>query len=285
VGAERILRANGVDLCAQTFGDPADPAILLIAGSGGSMLSWEDAFCERLAAGSRLVVRYDQRDTGRSVTYEPGAPGYTGVDLVEDVVGLLAALGLDRAHLVGISMGGGIAQIVALDNPDRVESLTLISTGPAEPGERDLPPSSEALKTHFASPPPSPDWSDRDAVVDYVVEDARMYASPSHAFDDSAWRALARRDFDRATNIASSLTNHSAIEAGERPRKQLGEIRVPTLVIHGTEDPLFPFPHGSALASEIPDARLLVLSQTGHELPEPVWDVVIPAILEHTAPR
>ena len=249
------------------------------------MLSWEDAFCERLAAGSRLVVRYDQRDTGRSVAYEPGAPRYTGVDLVEDVVGLLDALGLARAHLVGISMGGAIAQIVALDHPERVESLTLISTSPAEPGDRGLPPSSEAMRAYFAAPPPSPDWSDRDAVVEYVVEDARMYASSSRPFDDAAWRALARRDFDRSRNIASSLTNHSAIDNGERPHKRLGEIRARTLVIHGSHDPLFPLAHGQALAAEIPDARLLVLGQTGHELPEPVWDVVVPAILEHTAPR
>lgn len=280
--SERIVRANGVDLCLETFGDPNDPAILLIAGVAGSMLSWEDEFCERLAAGSRFVIRYDQRDTGRSVTYEPGAPKYTGPDLVDDAVGILDALGVDRAHIVGISAGGGIAQFLALDHPDRVASLTLISTS-GGPGDPDLPGTSEDLREHLASPPPEPDWADRTAVIDYVVEDARHYAGKSRPFDEAAWRELAGRDFDRSLNIASSMKNHVLIEGGgDRWRERLGEIRIPTLVLHGTEDPLFPYEHGVALANEIPGARLLPLEETGHELPRGIWDVVVGAILKHT---
>jgi pimeloyl-ACP methyl ester carboxylesterase len=281
VTSERIVRANGVDLCLETFGDPTDPAILLIAGAGGSMLSWEEEFCVQLAAGPRFVTRYDNRDTGRSVSYEPGAPAYAGSDLVEDAVGLLDALGLISAHLVGISMGGGIAQLVALDHPDRVASLTLIATS-AGPGDADLPPISEELRARFASPTPEPVWSDREAVIDYVVEEARPYASKSRPFDEAAWRDLAGRDFDRTVNIASSLTNHFVIEGGPGWRERLGEIRVPTLVLHGTEDPLFPYGHGVALANEITGARLLPLEQTGHELPRAVWDVVVPAILRQS---
>jgi pimeloyl-ACP methyl ester carboxylesterase len=277
VTSERIVRANGVELCVETFGDPADPAILLIAGSGGSMLSWDEEFCERLGAGSRLVIRYDQRDTGRSVTYEPGAPEYTGPDVVEDAVGILDALGVDRAHVVGISMGGGIAQFVALDHPDRVASLTLISTSPGTGA--DLPGISTELRAHFAGATAEPDWSDRAAVIDYIVEDARPYAGKSRPFDEAAWRDLAGRDFDRTINIASSMTNHSLVEGGGSWRERLGEIRVPTLVLHGTEDPLFPYEHGEALANEIPGARLVPLEETGHELPRAVWDVVVPAIL------
>ncbi len=280
--SERIVRANEVDLCVETFGDPADPAILLIAGAGGSMLSWEEEFCERLASGSRFVIRYDNRDTGRSVTYEPGAPKYSGPDLVDDAVGILDTLGVDRAHVAGISMGGGIAQFVALDHPDRIASLTLISTS-AGPGNPDLPPMSEELRTHFAGPAPQPDWSDRTAVIDYVVEDARAFAGKSRPFDEAAWRKLAGRDFDRSIDLASSMTNHFLIEGGGSSRERLGEIRVPTLVLHGTEDPLFPYEHGVALANEIPGARLLPLEGMGHELPRRVWDTVVPAILRHTA--
>jgi pimeloyl-ACP methyl ester carboxylesterase len=276
---ERIVRANGVDLCLEAFGDPANPAILLIAGAGGSMLSWDAEFCERLAAGSRFVIRYDSRDSGRSISYEPGFPGYSGSDLVEDAVGLLDALGVAAAHVVGISMGGGIAQLIALDHPQRVRSLTLISTT-AGPGDPDLPPASEQLRAHFASPPPEPDWSDRAAVIDYVVEDARAYAGSSRPFDDRAWRELAGRDFDRTRDIASSMKNHFLVEGGGRWRERLGEIRVPTLILHGTEDPLFPFEHGIALANEIPDTRLVLLDGTGHELPRAVWDVVARAILQ-----
>lgn len=126
---DKIVRANGVGLCVETFGDPADPAILLIHGATTSMLGWEDEFCERLAAGPRFVVRYDHRDTGRSVAYEPGAPRYTLRDLVADAVGLLDAFSLQGAHLVGRSLGGATcAMLAALDHPDRVASLTLVAS-------------------------------------------------------------------------------------------------------------------------------------------------------------
>jgi pimeloyl-ACP methyl ester carboxylesterase len=139
---------------------------------------------------------------------------------------------------------------------------------------------SEELRAHFASPTPEPDWSDRAAVIDYVVEDARPYAAKSRPFDEAAWRDLAGRDFDRTISIASSMKNHFLVEGGDSWRDRLGEIRIPTLVLHGTEDPLFPYEHGVALANEIPGARLLPLEQTGHELPRAAWDVVVPAILE-----
>jgi pimeloyl-ACP methyl ester carboxylesterase len=279
--SERIVQANGVELCVETFGDPADPAILLIAGGMGSMLSWEEEFCERLAAGGRRVIRYDQRDTGRSVTYEPGAPQYTGLDLVADAVGILDALGVDRAHIVGLSMGGGVAQFIALGHPERVASLTLISTSPTGTDE-DLPGMSDALRAHFAEPPAEPDWSDRDAVIEYLVEDARPYASPSQPFDEAPWRELAGRDFDRSNNLASGM-NHFLAEGGGQGRARLGDVRAPTLVLHGTEDPLFPIEHGIALAREIPGADLVALEQTGHELPRRVWGIVVPAILAHTS--
>jgi pimeloyl-ACP methyl ester carboxylesterase len=246
------------------------------------MLSWPEELCGRLAAGPRFVIRYDLRDTGRSVTYEPGAPEYTGADLVADVVGLLDATSVDKAHLLGMSMGGGIAQVVALVHPQRVASLTLISTSPAVPDARDLPPMSEELRAYFADAPPEPDWSDRGAVIDYYVESARPYAARSVPFDEAEWRELGGLDFDRSTNLASSITNHSEIEEGGDGRGRLGDIRAPTLVIHGAEDPLFPLEHGHALANEIPGARLLVLEETGHELPRRVWDVVVPAILQQT---
>jgi pimeloyl-ACP methyl ester carboxylesterase len=280
---ERMVKVNGVDLCVETFGDHRDPAVLLIMGAAASMLWWEDEFCERLASGGRFVLRYDHRDTGRSVTYPPGAPGYTGDDLVADAAGILDALGVTSAHVVGMSMGGGIAQRLALDSPDRVLSLTLLSTSPGS--GPDLPPMSDELRAHFASPPPEPDWSDREAVIDYLVEDERAHAARSRPFDEAARRELAGRNVDRSVDIAASMTNHFVLEGGESGRERLGGIRAPTLILHGTEDPLFPIGHAQALEREIPDARLVPLEQTGHELPRAAWDVVVPAILEHTSPR
>jgi pimeloyl-ACP methyl ester carboxylesterase len=276
---ERIVRANEVDLCAQTFGNPADHAMLLIHGAAASMLAWEEEFCERLAAGSRFVIRYDHRDTGRSVSYEPGAPPYTLRDLVADAVGLLDAFGLESAHLVGRSMGGGIAMLAALDYPDRVASLTLIGTSP---GGSDLPPMSEEFLAYISGAG-SPDWSDREAVIDHVIGMLRVFSGGSGHLDEVAMRDLVGRDVDRTVNIASSQINHFVIDVGEPFRDRLGEISALTLVVHGAEDPVFPLGHALALEKEIPGARLLVLEQTGHELPPAVWDVVVPAILRHTS--
>jgi pimeloyl-ACP methyl ester carboxylesterase len=279
INGEKIVRANGVDLCVQTFGDWADPAILLIHRAATSMLGWEDEFCERLAADSRFVIRYDHRDTGRSVSYQPGAPPYTMRDLTADAVGLLDAFDLGSAHLVGRSMGGGIAMLAALDYPDRVASLTLVATSP---GGQGLPPMSEEFLAYI-SEVRDPDWSDREAMIDHVIGLLRVYSGGSGYFDEAAMRELVGRDVDRTSNIVSSQTNHFAIDVAEPFRDRLGEIRAPTLVVHGTEDHVFPLGHALALEKEISGARLLTLQRTGHELPPALWDVVVPAILRHTS--
>ena len=166
---------------------------------------WEEGFCERLMAGSRFVIRYDHRDTGRSVSYEPGAAPYSLRDLAEDAFGLLDAFGLESAHLVGMSMGGWIGQLLALDHPDRVASLTLISTSPtAGPSDPDLPEMSEKLQAFFAEEASEPDWSDRDAVIDYIVEGERPFAG-SRPFDEAAIREIAARAFDRTTTSPRAL--------------------------------------------------------------------------------
>jgi len=286
--SQKMVRTNGVDLCAESFGEPGDPAILLIAGAASSMDYWENELCRRLAAG-RFVIRYDHRDTGQSVCYEPGAPPYTGRDLIADAIGLLDAFGQGSAHVVGMSMGGGCAQLLTLDHPDRVASLVLMSTssGPGGPGSSnpDLPPVSERLRASFAQPTPEPDWSDRAAVIDYLVAEERLYAG-SWPYDEAARRALLGRIVDRTINMASAVRNHFAMEDDDEGplRPRLGQIRAPTLVLHGTEDPLLPFGHGEALAREIRGAELVPMERVGHEYPpRPVWDVVVPAILRHTA--
>jgi pimeloyl-ACP methyl ester carboxylesterase len=275
-----IIEANGSDLCVETFGDPADPAILLIHGAGNTMLSWDEELCARLAAGHRFVVRYDSRGAGRS---EPHGPAYSMRDLVVDTAGLLDALGVPRAHVLGMSLGGGIAQLLALDHPDRVASLILASSTPGGPGhgQSDLPGPVEGL---FADEPPEPDWSDRDAVIEYLVEAERPYAARSRRYDEAAMRVLAGRVFDHSTDLERSLTSPVEFDMSDPWRQRLGEVRVPALVIHGAEDPMFPLAHGRALAEEIPGAELLVLEQTGHEYFPPLsWEVVVSALLRHTA--
>lgn len=278
---ERMIEANGVELCTEPFGEPTDPAILLVQGMGASMLWWEDGFCRRLADAGRFVIRYDHRDTGRSVTYEPGRPGYTSADLEADAVGVLDGYGVRAAHVVGVSAGGGMAQLLALDFPDRVLSLVLISTSPATPGDRDLPPPTEAFGNSVATT--NVDWSDPESVIDYQLDYSRVLAGDRRRFDEHAWRELVRRDVERARNIAA-LQNHDAIPEIERSHEPLSSITAPTLVIHGTADPMFPPEHGEALADEMSGARLLLLEGAGHGVDPADWDVIVAAIVDQTAP-
>ena len=271
------MQVNGVDLRVETFGSPTAAAILLVMGAGASMDWWHDDFCARLAAGPRYVIRYDHRDTGESTSYPPGEPGYTGDDLVADAAALLAVLGVRRAHVVGQSMGGALVQLMALDHPERVASLTLVATSPAGP-EPDLPPMSDEASAAFAAIA-EPDWSDRAAVIEYLTEQWRATSSRSRPFDEQGTRALSARVVDRTTNMESSTKNAYAAEGSDRWRERLGGLDVPTLVVHGTEDPVFPLGHGEALAREIPGAELLILEGGGHELARRDWDVVVPAIL------
>jgi pimeloyl-ACP methyl ester carboxylesterase len=274
--SERLLPVNGVELCVQTFGEPTDPAVLLIAGSGSSMTSWADEFCARLT--DRYVIRYDHRDTGRSVTYPPGEPGYGFPELVGDAVGVLDALDVAAAHVVGLSMGGGIAQVLAVDHPDRVASLVLIATSPASPVEGDLPPLAPEALEYFTTLA-QPDWSDRSSVADHLVGVLRWFTTGE--FDEVAVRAAVERDHDR-TSSRQSANNHQLIRGGPAWLGRIGQITAPTLVLHGDRDPLFALAHGEALAREIPNATLVVLPGIGHELPRSSWDVVVPAILDHS---
>ena len=275
-----MIEANGVELCTEPFGDPADPPILLIMGTGASMLWWEEGFCLMLADRGRFVIRYDQRDTGRSVTYPPGRPGYTGSDLDADAVGVLDAYGIPAAHLVGVSAGGGCAQLLALASADRVRSLVLISTSPAVAAGRALPSPTGAFMRFVAAA--EVDWSDPESVIDYLVGYSRVLAGDRRPFDETAARELARREVERARDFAAAQ-NHDALQDDGQTLAALSSITAPTLVIHGAADPMFPLEHGQALANEIPGARLLTLDGAGHGVYRPDWETIVRAIAEHTA--
>jgi pimeloyl-ACP methyl ester carboxylesterase len=273
-------RINDAVLCLETFGEPTDPAVLLLMGAAASMDRWEPEFCGRLAAAGRYVVRYDHRDTGGSTTYPPGAPGYDADDLRDDALGVLDHLGVDRAHLVGLSMGGGLAQAIAVHAPERVRSLTLMSTSPAGDGGPELPPMSGALRESFAGAEGEPDWADRDAALAHLLEAERPYAG-SRGLDEDALRTVVARGYDRSPSPASAA-NHFAVSGSGFPHAALADISVPVLVVHGTDDPMFPPEHGEALAAAIPGATLLLLEGVGHEFPRSAWDEVLPALIALT---
>jgi len=277
---------DGAELCVDAFGDPTDHTVLLVSGAAESMDMWDAEFCALLAAEGRCVVRYDHRDTGRSTTSPVGRPAYSAEDLTTDPVRVLDALGVDRAHLVGLSMGGAIAQEVAARHPQRLHTLTLIATSAA--GDRSDPTSLPGMEPRvaatFEDPAPQPDWDDRNAAVDYLVEIERPYAG-TLGYDEERARRKAERVVDRTRDLAASVTNHWVL-AGESTPFRLADISVPTLVMHGTADPMFPLPHGEALAAEIPGASLVVLKGMGHEMPPPVlWDQVIATLVRHTTPN
>jgi pimeloyl-ACP methyl ester carboxylesterase len=269
-----------LEICSETFGERSDPAVLLIMGAMASMLWWPEGFCERLAGAGRFVIRYDNRDTGRSTGYEPGTATYTSDDLTADAIAVLDEHGVEQAHVVGMSMGGGIAQMVALDYPDRVLSLTGISASPIGGSDAGLPGPTPEYMRHAAAFGDL-DWSDTQALADLIVEDARHLAGTRHPFDEAAARELVTRDLERAID-PRRLANHNSIRDGDGRTRRAEDICVPLLVIHGTADPLLPYPHGEALAAAVPGATLVTIEGGGHELHERDWDQMVEAITIHT---
>lgn len=290
----RLLGVGDVELCVEDFGDTGDPTILLVAGAAAAMDWWDSELCTRLAEGGRHVVRYDHRDTGESTTVEPGQPAYGGWQLGHDCRDLIEVLDVGPVHLVGVSMGGGIAQLLALRHPQLVRTLTLVDTSAVGGIDDDLPGPTAAIQESFAHPPADPDWADVDAYVEWVVAGNRPYAG-SLGLDEPRVRTTAAAIHARSHDVSAANNHWIVIDGGgsdgeddpddedDRPL-DVHRISAPTLVLHGTDDPLFPLPHGRALADAVPGARLVALPGAGHEHPPPpTWDLVVPALLEHTA--
>jgi pimeloyl-ACP methyl ester carboxylesterase len=275
--SERMLPVNGVRLCVEEFGEDGAPGVVLVPGAASAFDWWDDDLCGALAAGGYRVVRYDLRDTGRSTTRPLGAADYTGDDLVEDLAGLISALDLAPAHIWGVSFGGGMAQQLAISHPALVASLTLQSTSPGSDG---LPSISPALAAAFASDEDQTDWVDRESVFQAMLADESRFGGEI-PIDEARIRRIADRIFDRSVDLSAGA-NHWSVPSARGTRAQLANITAPTLVVHGTSDPLFPLEHGEALAREIPGARLLRVPGMGHQFPPPeTWDLLVPAILEH----
>lgn len=273
---ERMIHADGINLCAEDFGDQAQPALLLVMGAQASMLWWPQDFCRRLAERGFHVIRYDHRDVGLSTSYGLGQATYDLNDLAQDIFRVLDGFGIRRANLVGFSMGGYLVQAAAIAQPDRVASLTIWAAGPLDdvPG---LPEMDADLLDFLMSAMPQ-DWTDEDAVVDFHVEGARRMRGDRFPFDEVAKIELARAEFHRARDRASAL-NHASYDT-QHPGGAAA-LRMPTLIIHGDSDPVTPIEHGQALTALIPYARLMRLAGVGHELPSPIWSAVIDAVADN----
>ena len=273
--AEGIVKANGIDIWYETFGDPSHPTVLLIAGAFSQALLWAPEFCQGLVDGGRHVVWYDNRDIGLSEW--PDEP-YTLEDMADDAVGLLDALGIGAAHMVGASMGGMIAQLVALRHPGRTLSLTSIMSSPGMNNPAIEPRDEErmAKSQEIASMPAD----DRDSRIAQQVEMYRLMAGPAVPFEEEYWGPLLAETVDRAWH--PECRHVEAINGTASWLADLPNVTTPTLVIHGTADYILPYSHGVATTDAIPGARMLTLEGVGHELPRPLNDKVIGAILDLT---
>jgi len=288
----QIARANGIDICYEIFGDPAAPPLLLIMGLGGQMIIWDDEFCKRLAARGFRVVRFDNRDIGQSsklhggrrltpfeliklrLFHIPVSAPYKILDMAKDTVGLMDALDIRSAHLVGASMGGMIAQEIALSFPQRVRSLTSIMSTTGNP--RIPPPTREVAMLLMAPPPKS-----KDEYISRFQKTWKLLRAGSFPEDEARDVALAERCFARGLNPPGVGRQLRAILASGSRKPRLHAVTAPTLVIHGTVDPLVHPAGGRDTAESIPNAKLLMIEGMGHAMPIPTWPQLIDAIARH----
>ena len=289
------VKANGIQIEYDTIGNPALPPLLLIMGLGGQLIHWDEHFCRQLSDRGHFVIRFDNRDTGLSTRFEAaGLPDmsalldarlqgksipapYTLNDMADDAAELLAALDIEKAHICGSSMGGMIAQTLAIRHPRRVLSLISIYSTTGNP---DLPQPQPAAMEALLTPQPV----ERQAYIDFNVATMQTIAGSGFPFDDQLIRNISARAYDRAFYPPGVGRQMMAVMTQENRTSTLGSVTVPTLVVHGTADPLVPAEHGQETANAIPGAQLLLVEGMGHDLPHTKgpWPQVINAIAEHT---
>ena len=284
--------ANGIEMVYDTFGDSSSPPMLLVMGLGAQLIAWDEEFCEKLAASGYWVIRFDNRDVGLSTHFdEAGVPDvlamiqaqtqgvaidspYLLKDMADDVVGLLDAIGVKSAHVVGVSMGGMIVQEMAIRHAQRIRSMTSIMSSSGNPVL--LQPKPEAIGVLMQPPA-----ADREAHIESSVEASKILGGPVLAFDEVRIRERAVQTYDRGLSPAGMARQMAAILASGNRNEALQSVRVPTLVIHGDIDPLIPVQGGIETAQAIPGAQLMIIEGMGHDLPPVIWPQVIEAISKH----
>jgi pimeloyl-ACP methyl ester carboxylesterase len=283
-------RTGAVELAYETFGDRNDPPLLLVMGLATQMVGWPDRFCAGLAGRGLFVIRFDNRDVGLSTHLDDAPPAdvgaalagdtssasYTLSDMAADTAGLIDALGLGSAHLAGVSMGGMIAQTLAIEHPERVRSLTSIMS---TTGDRSVGRATEAAVAVLIAPAATT----REEAQERSLQTYRVIGSPAYPLDEAAIRERAGIAFDRGHDPAGVARQFVGIQASPDRTAALRELRVPALVIHGSEDPLIDVSGGRATAAAIPDAELVVLDGMGHDLPEALWAEICDRIAGHVA--
>ena len=273
---EGTVTANGIRVWYEDFGNDTDPHVVLIMGANATAMSWEAAFYEPIVAAGFHVVRFDNRDSGLSQWFDFDSQPYTLDDMAADTIGLMDALSIPQAHLIGASMGGMIAQVIALNYPDRVLTLTSISSTP-DISDPELPSVPEAIIELSMAPQPE----SREGQVDQLVDFYRALAGTRNPFDEQHWRALFQTDMDRGFN---PMPGHGLAGASAPSRREaLQHLNLPVLVIHGDADPIIQYEHGVATAKAVPGAKLVTVAGAGHIDVLTSVDKILPPILDHLA--
>jgi pimeloyl-ACP methyl ester carboxylesterase len=288
----QMAKANGIELCYEIFGAPDAEPLILIMGLGAQMILWDDEFCGDLAARGFRVIRFDNRDIGHSTRMTGGKPlrpmellklrifkiapeaPYKLWDMADDVVGLMDALGIKAAHIVGASMGGMIAQEIAMQHPNRILSLTSIMSTTGNPR---LPQPTPEASAMLLAPPPKT----KEEYLDRFAKTWKLLRGGSFPQDEAKDPERAERSYARGLNPAGVGRQLRAILASGDRRERLRGVKTPTLVIHGTVDPLVRPEAGKDTAASIPGARLLLIEGMGHAVPIPMWPQIIGAIADH----
>jgi pimeloyl-ACP methyl ester carboxylesterase len=286
---EQFAPANGIELCYQEMGDPDGEPLLLVMGLATQMIAWDEEFCGMLAERGYRVVRFDNRDIGRSSRIDSagmpgkvamltgrGTPPYLLRDMAADTFGLMDHLGIDSAHLVGASMGGMIVQTAAIEQPERVRSITSImsTTGSRKVGH----PSYRTFGLMLGKPP-----REREAAIERVIKTFKTIGSPGYPFDEERIRELAGRSFDRGHSPAGIARQLHAITASGDRTPGLRKLELPALVIHGKNDVLVNPSGGRATAKAIPGAKLRMIEGMGHDLPRALWPTFADEIAANAA--
>jgi pimeloyl-ACP methyl ester carboxylesterase len=277
-GNEKIFVRDGIKICTDSFGNPGRPSFLLIDGAMMSMIWWDEEFCLRLAERGFFVIRFDNRDTGRSQTCEPGKAAYSVDDMADDCIRVLDFWETDRAHLLGISLGGMIAQIAAMKYPKRVSSMTCLSSSvwaTVDPPLPDMDPRALANSERTKNL----DWNDRDAAVNFLVGTGRLLCGGKRTFDEKRHRELAQIEYDRSTDLRA-LQNYLTLGGGETWWDKEIENKIPVAVIHGTDDIVLPYPHGEAIARRFSGSTLIALDGAGHQPHKDDWETIITSCAE-----
>ena len=291
-----FVKANGIDIAYEEFGEARAPAILLVMGLGVQLIAWPEPFCKGLADRGFRVIRYDNRDVGLSTKIEGGPPPDIGAafanlmsgkpvaapyklgDMAQDAVGLLDGLGIAKAHIVGVSMGGMISQLVAADFPQRTSGLVSIMSTSGDPS---VPPGKPEAMAVLMGPRPDP--RDREAVIAHSMNTLRVIAGPGYPVEEAELRKRVELAVNRSYYPAGLARQLVAILASGSRVEALKRIRVPTLVIHGDEDPLVPVEGGRHTAAQIAGARLEIIPRMGHDLPAPLLPRLVDLIATHCA--